>query len=162
MSNTVDERVVKMQFDNASFEKNVQTSLGTLSKLKEALHFDKVDMSGIASNIEKITDKVTGMGGLWDNVCQRMVNVAVDAGQKIAKAFVFDPPTDGFKEYELKMDSLKVIMESSHESLETVNKYLNDLNTYSDQTIYSFSDMTASIGKFTNAGVKFENFRKRY
>ena len=150
MSNTVDERVVKMQFDNASFEKNVQTSLGTLAKLKDALHFDKVDISGIASNIEKITDKVTGMGSVWDNVCQRMVNAAVDTGQKIAKAFVFDPPSDGFKEYELKMDSLKVIMESSHESLDTVNKYLNELNKYSDQTIYSFSDMTASIGKFTN------------
>jgi len=153
VSNTIDERVVKMQFDNASFEKNVQTSLSTLANLKSALNFGKIDMSGIASNIEKITDKVTGMGGIWDTVCNRMVNLAVDTGQKIAKAFVFDPPSDGFKEYELKMDSLKVIMESSHSSLEEVNKYLNDLNTYSDQTIYSFSDMTASIGKFTNAGV---------
>lgn len=156
MSNTVDERVVKMQFDNASFEKNVQTSLGTLAKLKDALHFDKVDISGIASNIEKITDKVTGMGSVWDNICGRMVNAAVDTGQKIAKAFVFDPPSSGFNEYELKMNSLKVIMESSHESLETVNKYLNELNTYSDKTIYSFSDMTASIGKFTNAGVDLD------
>ena len=154
MSNTIDERVVKMQFDNASFEKNVQTSLGTLANLKNALNFGKVDFSGLASNIEKITNKVTGMGGIWDTVCNRMVNLAVDTGQKIAKAFVFDPPSDGFKEYELKMNSLKVIMESSHAPLETVNKYLNELNTYSDQTIYSFSDMTASIGKFTNAGVE--------
>lgn len=154
MSNTIDERVVKMQFDNASFEKNVQTSLGTLANLKNALNFGKVDFSGLASNIEKITNKVTGMGGIWDTVCNRMVNLAVDTGQKIAKAFVFDPPSDGFKEYELKMNSLKVIMESSHAPLETVNKYLNELNTYSDQTIYSFSDMTSSIGKFTNAGVE--------
>ena len=156
MSNTIDERVVKMQFDNAAFEKNVQTSLGTLANLKNALSFGKVDFSGLASNIEKITDKVTGMGGVWDNICNRMINMAIDTGQKIAKAFVFDPPSDGFKEYELKMDSLKVIMESSHSSLEEVNKYLNELNKYSDQTIYSFSDMTASIGKFTNAGVDLD------
>ena len=156
MSNTIDERVVKMQFDNASFEKNVQTSLSTIANLKNALNFGKVDLSGIASNIEKITDKVTGMGGIWDTICHRMVNLAVDTGQKIANAFVFNPPSDGFKEYELKMNSLKVIMESSHSSLEEVNKYLNELNKYSDQTIYSFSDMTASIGKFTNAGVDLE------
>jgi hypothetical protein len=153
VSNTVDERVVKMQFDNAQFEKNVQTSLGTLGKLKEALKFDKVDLSSVASNIEKITEKVSGMGGVFDTAMDRIANKIVDIGEKIATEFVFNPPTDGFKEYELKMDSLKVIMESSHESLETVNKYLNELNKYSDQTIYSFSDMTASIGKFTNAGV---------
>lgn len=156
MPNTIDERVVKMQFDNAQFEKNVQTSLGTLGKLKEALRFDKVDMSGIASNIEKITDKVTSMGGVWDAALNRISNKIVDVGQNLASAFVFKPPSDGFNEYELKMNSLKVIMESSHESMETVNKYLNELNKYSDQTIYSFSDMTASIGKFTNAGVDLD------
>lgn len=42
---------------------------------------------------------------------------------------------------------------STGESLSTVNKYLDELNKYSDRTIYSFSDMTANIGKFTNAGV---------
>lgn len=156
MSNTVDERVVKMQFDNAQFEKNVQTSLGTLGKLKEALRFDKVDMSSVASNIEKITEKVTGLGGIWNTVLDRVNNKIVDVGQQLVSTFAFKPPTDGFNEYELKMDSLKVIMESSHESLETVNKYLNELNKYSDQTIYSFSDMTSSIGKFTNAGVDLD------
>ena len=156
MSNTIDERVVKMQFDNASFEKNVQTSLSTLANLKSALNFGKIDMSGIASNIEKITDKVTGMGGIWETVLSRINNKIVDVGQNIAKEFVINPPTDGFKEYELKMDSLKVIMESSKAGIDEVNKYLNELNAYSDQTIYSFSDMTNSIGKFTNNGVKLD------
>ena len=32
MGNTIDERVVSMRFDNQQFEKNVQISLGTLSK----------------------------------------------------------------------------------------------------------------------------------
>lgn len=156
MSTTVDERVVQMRFDNQQFENNVQTSIGTLNNLKEALHFDKVDMGSVASNIEKITDKVTGFHGVMDVALNRISNKIVDVGQNIAKAFVFNPPTDGFNEYELKMNSLKVIMESSHQPLETVNKYLNELNTYSDKTIYSFSDMTSSIGKFTNAGVDLD------
>ena len=39
MSNSVDTKVVEMQFNNQNFEKNVATSLGTLDKLKSALNF---------------------------------------------------------------------------------------------------------------------------
>lgn len=46
---------------------------------------------------------------------------------------------------------------STGSSLEEVNKYLQELNTYSDKTIYSFQDMTSNIGKFTNAGVGLED-----
>ena len=45
MSQQIDNQIVKMQFDNASFEKNVQQSMSTLDKLKQALKFDKVDMT---------------------------------------------------------------------------------------------------------------------
>ena len=38
MSKTVDERVVEMRFDNKQFESNVQTSLSTISKLKQSLN----------------------------------------------------------------------------------------------------------------------------
>ena len=54
------------------------------------------------------------------------------------------------------MDSTKTIMASTGETLEVVNEKLNELNEYSDKTIYSFSDMTQNIGKFTNAGVKLD------
>ena len=40
MSQEIDKRVVEMQFDNKQFEKNVQTSLNTIDKLKMALNFD--------------------------------------------------------------------------------------------------------------------------
>lgn len=68
MSKTIDERVVSMQFDNAQFERNVQTSLSTIEKLKRSLNFSgaskgleninaaakNVDMSGMSSAIESI------------------------------------------------------------------------------------------------------------
>lgn len=164
MSNTVDERVVKMQFDNASFEKNVQTSLGTLAKLKDALHFDKVDISGIASNIEKITDKVTGMGGVWDAVLNRVTNKIVDVGQNLANATMLEPLRAGFSEYETQMGAIQTIMantanafreagKTEAEQLKEVNGALDTLNTYADKTIYNFTEMTRNIGTFTAAGV---------
>ena len=48
-------------------------------------------------------------------------------------------------------------MASTGADIDTVNKYLEELNEYSDKTIYSFSDMTESIGKFTNAGVSLDD-----
>lgn len=67
MSVEIDKRVVEMQFDNKQFERNVQTSLGTLDKLKMALNFDgakgldsitqsakKMDLSNITNQTEKV------------------------------------------------------------------------------------------------------------
>ena len=49
MSETVDERVVEMRFDNANFERNVQTSMSTLDKLKQ-----KLNLSGAAKGLEQV------------------------------------------------------------------------------------------------------------
>ena len=72
-------------------------------------------------------------------------------------SFTIEPISSGFDEYELKMGSIQTIMASTGESLDKVNQKLDELNTYSDRTIYSFSDMTSNIGKFTNAGVKLDD-----
>ena len=49
MSKTIDERVVSMQFDNKHFEKNAQTSLNTLAKLKQSLN-----LSGASKGLENV------------------------------------------------------------------------------------------------------------
>ena len=41
--------------------------------------------------------------------------------------------------------------------MDRVNQKLDELNTYSDRTIYSLADMTENIGKFTNAGVNLDD-----
>ena len=49
---------------------------------------------------------------------------------------------------------------SDEEHMGKVKAVLEELNKYADDTIYSFKDMTASIGKFTNAGVKLDTAAK--
>jgi tape measure domain-containing protein len=94
-------------------------------------------------------------------MARRAVENVVDTIQgKLMSAInkvTLEPINDGFKEYELKMGSIQTIMASTGEDLKTVKGYLEELNAYSDKTIYSFSDMTNNIGKFTNAGVKLED-----
>jgi len=169
MSRTVDQKVVQMQFDNAQFEQGAKQSMSTLDKLKQALHFDGANkgVEDLNNSIKKIDFSqaeiaATRAGFHIQDVWLKISNVLeyniarkiVSIGESMAKSFTIDQMTAGFGEYELKMGSIQTIMAGTGEKLEVVNKYLNELNEYSDKTIYSFSDMTQNIGKFTNAGVK--------
>jgi hypothetical protein len=87
-----------------------------------------------------------------------IANRAVDAGITMAKSLTFEPIMQGFGEYELKMKSIQTILSNTKgETLKTVSGYLEELNTYSDQTIYNFANMTQNIGKLTTAGVGLED-----
>ena len=171
MSTTIDQKVVEMRFDNKNFENNVSTTMSTLDKLKQKLNFTgaskgledvsasakKVDMSGLASGVETVRMKFSALEVMGVTALANITNSAVNAGKRILSALTIKPVTTGFNEYELKMNSIQTIMASTGEDLQTVNRYLEELNKYSDETIYSFSDMTQNIGKFTNAGVKLED-----
>lgn len=171
MSRTVDERVVEMRFDNKQFESGVQTSLSTLEKLKRGLDLDgaakgfdqlstaakKCDMSAIGRSVETVQAKFSAFEVVAMTALSNITNSAVNAGKRLLSSLTIEPISTGFSEYELKMGSIQTIMASTGESLDKVNQKLDELNKYSDRTIYSFSDMTSNIGKFTNAGVKLDD-----
>ena len=168
MSTTIDQRVVEMRFDNKQFEQNVSTTMSSLDKLKGKLNFNgatqgleelrntskKIDFSEMETasyragfHISDVFKKVSSV--IEYEFAYKIKNAITNT----LRDLTITPLTTGFNEYELKMGSIQTIMASTGESLETVNGYLNELNEYSDKTIYSFSDMTSNIGKFTNAGI---------
>lgn len=171
MSTTVDERVVEMRFDNKQFEDGVQTSMSTLERLRKSLNLEgatkgleavdeaakKCKISTIGEAVDAVKVKFSAMQVIAATALANITNSAINTGKRLIKAFTVDPLKDGFGEYELKKNSVQTIMNGTGESLETVTKYLDELNTYADKTIYSFSDMTSSIGKFTNSGVKLKD-----
>lgn len=171
MSKSIDERVVEMQFDNQQFEKGINTSVKSLDKLKKSLQLDdagrsfeklersakNVRLDGLAASVDVISSKFTLMGRMSIAWMDNIAHTAVNAGKRIVNALTVDPVRSGFNEYELKMDSVKTIMNGSKRSLEDVTKALDELNKYADDTIYSFSDMTSNIGKFVNNNVELED-----
>ena len=171
MSATIDERVVEMRFDNKQFEDGVQTSMSTLERLRKSLNLEgatkgleavdeaakKCKMTPLGDAVDAVKVKFSAMQVVAATAIANITNSAINMGKRLVKSLTVDPISDGFKEYELKMDSVQNIMNGTGESLETVMKYLNELNTYADKTIYSFSDMTSNIGKFTNSGVKLHD-----
>ena len=174
MSTTVDNRVVQMQFDNSKFESNVQTSLGTINKLKNALNFKGasdglsdvssaakgVNMSYLANGIETVRMKFSALQVMGVAVLTNIANSAFNAGKRIVSALAIDPITTGFQEYETKINAIQTIMSntaSKGSTMDDVNKVLDELNTYADKTIYNFTEMTRNIGTFTAAGVGLED-----
>ena len=170
MSNSIDSKVVEMKFDNRDFETNVKNTMSTLDKLKDKLKFkgaeagltsiqkvsDKIDFSGISNGLDIASVKFSAFQVAGITAISNITNSLLGLGKNIVNTFAIEPRTQGFNEYELKMGSVQTIMNSTGASVEEVGKYLDELNTYADKTIYSFSDMTTNIGKFTNAGVSLD------
>jgi tape measure domain-containing protein len=160
-----------MRFDNAQFEKNVQTSMSTLDKLKAKLNFNgvskgledvgnatkKLEFSGVASGIEAVQAKLSAMEVIGVTALANITNSVVNAGKRIASAITIDPVRDGFNEYETQMNAVPTILANTQKegtNVKQVNAALDQLNTYADKTIYNFTEMTRNIGTFTAAGVK--------
>lgn len=224
----IDNRIVTMKFDNAQFEQNAKTSLGTLGKIKEALNFGNIasgamkGLSSIGSNLAKLGQKTpfapmikattTGfstIGTVMDKLGVRnpfragtegaaemqraaqtaagpggvgaiegavtgvsnkflalttvaltalsnITNRAVNFGVNFVKGFTFAPVMDGLREYETNLKSIQTIQANTDRPLTEINTSLDELNAYSDKTIYNFSEMARNIGTFTAAGVDLQ------
>ena len=169
MSKTVDERVVQMQFDNADFERRVNSTMSLLDKLKASLKLDGssfgalgkatsgFSLEGMDTAINQTAGKFSMLEVAAITAISNITNSVVNAGKRMVSEFTIKPVTDGFSEYKLKLNSVQTIMAGTGATVEDVTEHLNKLNEYSDRTIYSFSDMTSNIGKFTNAGVKLDD-----
>lgn len=170
----VDDRIVSMKFDNASFEQKLSATISSLDKLRGSLDFanstkgfehitaaaNQVSLGNIASGVEGIASKFNAMSVMAVAALSRLTMKAVDAGLAFAKSFTVAPVMDGFREMETKMGSIQTILantSSKGTTLKQVTDSLDELNHYADKTIYNFGEMTKNIGLFTNAGIGIED-----
>ena len=170
---TVDDRVVSASFETSKFQQGVSTVLSGINRLKQALHFpnagkgldqvnqsaSKINLSHISNAIDEIKNRFTAMKVVALQVLAGIASQAVAAGGRFVKSFTFGPVMDGLHEYETNLNSVQTILANTQASgakLKDVNAALQDLNNYSDKTIYNFSEMARNIGTFTAAGVDLD------
>jgi tape measure domain-containing protein len=215
----VDNRVVKITFDNASFQRSIEETSRSLDKFNQKLELkgstkglenvstaaqktssslklegstkglenigtaadkvnnklqlrdgikglddvttaaNRVDLGGMSFQVDGVSTKFLALATIAATVLAGITAKAFQAGTQIAKALTLDPVLSGFQEYELNMSSIQTILantESKGETLSTVNDALDELNVYSDKTIYNFAQMAKNIGTFTAAGVDLD------
>lgn len=167
MSREVDERVVKLEFDNKDFEKNAKKSSSTIQDLKSSMDFSKekksVDdtfdgekLNAFQAGLSKVKD---GFNALEVTAITALVNISnriTDLGINLVKSLTVDNIAAGWNQYGQTMISKATLVAQGHD-LEVVNKQLDKLRWFTDETSYDYDTMTATIGKFVAKGKGLED-----
>ena len=165
MSSSIDQRIVEMQFDNKEFESGIQTSLKSIRNLENGLQLkdgakgfenigraaNNVSFDTLGSGVVAIQQKFTAMEVVAITALQNIVNKAMAAGEHLVKSLSIDQISAGFEKFGSKTSSVATL-EAQGYALEDVNRELDRLNTFTDETSYNFTDMVANIAKFTATG----------
>ena len=158
MSSNIDERVVKLSFDNKKFEKNVNQSISTLDKFNDQLRFDNV-----SDGTARVEASFSAMEVAIFTVINRITNRIIDLGVQLVKSLSVDNITTGWDKFGQKTTSVATLAAQSikiagksiddySQKMDVVNEQLQKLNWFTDETSYNFTDMVDNIGKFTAAG----------
>ena len=164
-----DTRVVQMQFDNKDFEKNISTSQKSLDRFKGSLNFDETSrgltkfgksikeltFDSLISNVQKLTDKFTGLGNASEFVLSKIRAKLEELGTK-AMSFVDSMTTvqmsAGFTKYESLNKAVQTLRSATGKEEKEVYAILERLNKYTDETSYDFAEGVTSISKLVSSG----------
>lgn len=169
----IDERVVKMTFDNQQFEKGVSQSLKTIDDLKKALELDKMgeslkglesataavnsSLTSIEQNAQRVANVFSPIGRVIQRELDQIADSAIRATKEIAAWTTgLAGLSAGQAKYEAYTKAVQTITNATGKSVKDVGVILNKLSKYTDETSYDFSSMVDNIGKFTSVGVELE------
>ena len=169
MSSSIDQRIVEMQFDNAQFEKGISTSLKSLDNLEKGLKLDgaskglqsvanaanSMNFDGLQSGIYAVQQKFSALEVIGITALQRITNEAISAGEALVKSLSMDQISAGWEKYGAKTKATQTLVAQGN-ALEDVNKQMEQLNWFTDETSYNFTDMQENIAKFTATGKGLE------
>ncbi len=171
---SIEERVTRLTFDNVEFERRVSQTLASLAALNKSLKLEgaakglddvntasgKLSFSPVSKALDTLVDKFRTLSIVAITAITNIANRAVNAGITLAKSLSTEPIIAGLHEYETNLNSIQTILANTglegQAGLDKVNAALKQLNDYSDQTIYNFSEMARNIGTFTAAGVTLD------
>ncbi len=171
---TVDNKVVSLEFNNSRFTGNVQSTMSALDRLKEKLSFkdgtkgfeniqnaaNQVKIDNISHGIEGVSKGFMALSTVAITALSQITSKAMSTGSQMASAFTIQPMKDGFQEYSMNIGAIQTILANTDRygtKLPEVTANLDELNEYSDKTIYNFGEMVKNIGLFTNAGIRIED-----
>jgi tape measure domain-containing protein len=118
---------------------------------------NKVDLGGLDTQVSTVKKHFDAMRFAAIVAFGTIVHRATNVGLNLVKSVTVQPLIDGFHNYETQINAVQTIMANTglvgKKGLGEVQKALDELNTYANQTVYNFSEMARNIGTFTAAGV---------
>lgn len=209
MSNDIENKVVKVTFDNANFARKMEETIKDLERFNKSLKMaegvkgmadaqkqvNSFKMDGVVKSVadaqgamgkfnatpvvnavadaqsavnnfdavnmvdqaDKISAKWVAMAAGIFAVVSGLVTQISGKLSSIGQSFTLGPLKDGFSEYQTNVGAIQTILANTDRfgtKLPEVTANLDELNEYSDKTIYNFGEMVKNIGLFTNAGIR--------
>lgn len=163
MSQTVDEKVVKMQFDNAQFEEGVKTSMGTLERLKQSLKFNgtsadfskieqaagNVKLTGLQNAVDSVNSKFSIMGTIGDQVIRNLTNSVMGLGSNMIHTVVNLAKTGGINRA-LNLENAKFQLAGLEIAWEKVE---DSISAAVDGTAYGLDSAAKAASQLAASGV---------
>lgn len=164
MSDTVENRVVEMEFDNKDFEKNVAVSLNTLDKLKEALQFSNaskgfteiqnsirnLDFSPIENSLHSLENGfMTLLGSLKRNFFDQISNSILNMGTQLYQNTLGQIKSGGQRRA-MNIEQAKFKIKGLDQDWETVYK---DMDYAVSGTAYGIDQAANAASQFLASGV---------
>lgn len=113
-------------------------------------------MGYLEGGVTAVSARFIALSTIAITALSNITNRAINAGTAFGKSFTVQPILDGLHEYETNLKAIQTVQANTDRPLPEINKALQDLNTYSDQTIYNFGEMAKNVGTFTAAGVDLQ------
>lgn len=173
MSDVIDRKIVEMQFNNDNFEKNTRKSMDTIDELKKKLDFgdvknpfESMEKSTAHINIREIAKAISEAAKQYDilayaaeafrNIAVKGFESAMMAAINFTKALTIDQISAGWDKYNAKLENTQTIMNATGKDIDEVNAYLEKMMWFSDETSYSFADMTSSLATMVSSGADID------
>lgn len=147
---SVDNRIVKIEFENTEFETNIAQSEESLNSFQKTLN--KFGDTGASSSaLDKIASKFTNLGIIGVTALQNITDSAINLGKELVKSLTIDPVSTGWSKLEQQTKAVGTLVSQGFDISE-VNDQLERLQWYTDETSYNFNDMLTAVSKFTAQG----------
>ena len=111
---------------------------------------------GMIASVQSAEKSFSNLRVIGITAIANITNSVINSGKQLAKSLLLAPKADGWKEYELTINAVQTLVNSTGKSVDYISDKLKTLDDYADKTVYSTADMFNNIYKFTNAGVDLD------
>lgn len=165
--NNIDERIVEMRFDNKQFENGVKETMGTLSRLKNALNLsesaksleelDKIgktmSFDGIAAGIEALQKRFSTFG----IVGMRIIENLTDSVMRLATkgfSFLSDSIVSGGIRRAMNIENAHFQLQALLKDEAKVQAIMDNAMESVDGTAYAFDEAAKAASQFAASGLQ--------
>lgn len=166
-----DNRIIQMQFENREFEKNIAKSQKSVEDLKKAMDFDEtseglkkfsrgmraLDFSALGSNIQRLTDKFTGLGNAGEYVLSRLrasIEGAASSMERFIRSISLEQISVGQSKYDSLNKSVQTIIAGGKYTEKEAYGVMERVMAYTDQTSHNFQTMVGQISALQSIGME--------